>query len=58
MKKIKKYVLTEEQITRMVMALNGITVTGLQQAELLTVCKQAIDSAEVIEEEGAEDERN
>lgn len=55
---MKKYIFTEEQVLRMVMALNSITVTGLQQAEMLTICKQAIDAAEVSEvtEEGTKDE--
>lgn len=53
---LKRYVYSEEQIIRMACALNEVTVTGLRQAELLTICKQVLDAPlEIIEEESKDE---
>lgn len=53
---MKKYIFTEEQIARLACVLNCITVTGMQQAEMLTICKQVLDRPyEIKEEQGADD---
>jgi hypothetical protein len=50
---VKKVIFKEEQIVRLALALNNITVTGMQQAEQLTICKQILDAPlEIVEEEG------
>jgi hypothetical protein len=54
---MKKYIFREEQIIRLALALNKITVTGMQQAEQLTICKQVLDAPlDVVEEEGEKNE--
>jgi hypothetical protein len=53
---VKKYVFTEEQIARLACVLNCITVTGMQQAEMLTICKQVLDAPLEIIEEDSKDE--
>lgn len=53
---MEKYVYTKEQIIRLVCALNGITVTGMHQAERLTICKQVLDAPLEIIEEDSKDE--
>jgi len=53
---VKKYVFTEEQIARLACALNCVTVTGMQQAEMLTICKQVLDAPLEIIEEDSKDE--
>lgn len=52
---MKRIFFKEEQLTRLIIALNSLTVTGMQQAEQLTICKQVLDSPEeIIEEEEGE----
>jgi hypothetical protein len=53
---MKKVILTEEQFATLVVALNKISVTGLQQAEQMTLCKQILDAVEIVDEKDGERE--
>jgi hypothetical protein len=48
---MKKYIFTEEQLIRLATALNQVSVVGMAQAELLTICKQVLDAPDQIIDE-------
>lgn len=48
---MKKYVYSEEQIVRLVSAIDTLQVRGIQQANAIVVCQQVLDTpVEIIEE--------
>lgn len=44
---MKKYIMTEEQAALMIGTLNGISVTGIEQARRLSMVAALIDEMEV-----------
>lgn len=52
---MKKYVFTEEQVTQMRGLLNGITITGIQNAKQVAVIAQVLDAGKPMEEENKEE---
>lgn len=51
---MKKVVYAEEQIKQVMALLNGITVTGIQNAKQIAVIAQVLDLGTVEEKEGEE----
>ncbi len=51
---MKKVIYTEDQIQAVISLLNGITTTGIQNANQIAVIAQTLDAGEVKEEKEGE----